>query len=273
MRRFAALVALAVLATAAPVTGGSIAGAAGAAVRIPRGDRLVIQASTGGGFVPVDIARNQYPELTITGRGEVLTLGPTTLQYPPNALPNVQVATISRARVRALVARAEQIGLLDDEHGDYGQPQITDHASTTVTVVANGERSTTSVYALGDDGDDLSDEQRDNRAALRKFLDEAGRGTPTAEYEPTALAVLAWRADGAGEDDTKAWPLAEPPVVAAGDGYGPGCTLLTDADLAAVLEAAASASTQTVWTSGSDAYELAFHPLLPYEHTCEDVLG
>ncbi len=273
MRRSAALVALAVLATAVSVTGGSIAGAGDAPLRIPRGDRLVIQASTGGGYVPEDIARNQYPELTITGRGEVLTLGPTTLQYPPNALPNVQVATISRARVRALVARAEQIGLLDDEHGDYGQPQITDQASTTVTVVANGRHSTTSVYALGYTGDDLTEEQRDNRAALRKFLDTASRGKPTTAYEPTALAVLAWRADGTDQDDAKAWPLAEPPVVAAGDGYGPGCTLLTGADMAAVLEAAAGASTQTVWTSGGDAYELAFHPLLPYERTCKDVLG
>lgn len=272
MRRSAALVVLAVLATAVPVTGGSIAGAGDAPVRIPRGDRLVIQASTGGGYVPEDIARNQYPELTITGRGELLTLGPTTLQYPPNALPNVQVATISRARVRALVARAEQIGLLDDEHGDYGQPQITDQASTTVTVVANGRRSTTSVYALGYTGDDLSEEQLDNRAALRRFLDAAARGEPTAEYEPTALAVLAWRADD-GDAETKPWPLTQAPVVAAGDGYGPGCTLLTGTDMAAVLEAAASASTQTAWTSGDDTYELAFHPLLAHEHTCKDVLG
>ena len=247
-----------------------------APARIPRGDRLVLQASTGGGYVPVDVARNQFPELTITGDGRVITLGPTTLEYPPRALPNLQVGRISRARVRALVKTAATLGLLDEEHPDYGDPQITDNPSTTVTVVADGERFTTSMYAPGYDGDDLTDEQRSNRTALLNFLGKASTTRRTKAYEPEAMAVVITRADVSQTPDSPAvqWPLGDLAVAAPAPGSDAGdfaCIVVSGADLAGVLDAAATASTESSWISEGQQYDLVLRPLLPYQHDCADV--
>jgi hypothetical protein len=240
--------------------------------RLPRGDRLVLQASTGGGYVSSDVARNEMPELTITRDGRVITLGPTTLQYPPNALPNLQVGRISPKRVRALVKSAGELGLLDDEQPDYGQPQVTDNPTTTVTVLADGERVTTSVYALGFDADGLSDEQRANRAALTTFLAQAAGTRTTRAYEYDRLAVLVRERSTDDLQETEIdWPLGDlGEAIPAGDGSGEGCLVAAGEDLATVIDAARDASTLTPWVSGGRRYDLAFRPLLPNERTCVD---
>lgn len=268
MQIVAACVLATLLALAAPA-----AGADDAPARIPRGDRLVLQASTGGGYVPADVARNQFPELTITGNGRVITLGPTTLEYPGQALPNVQEGRISRARVRRLVAAAESIGLLADEHPDYGDPQITDNPTTTVTVVADGEPVTTLMYAPGYDGDDLTDEQRENRAELSAFLAEASQTRRTRAYRPDAMAVLvAAHESGDLDEPVLDWPLGDLATVLADAGDGEeGCLLVTGEDLDTVLAAARDATTLTPWRSGGRQYDLVFRPLLPHERGCDDV--
>jgi hypothetical protein len=252
---------------------GPAASAGEALARIPRGDRLVLQASTGGGFVPDEVARNQFPELTITRDGRVITLGPTTLEYPGKALPNVQVGRISRTRVRELLETAESIGLHDDEHPDYGDPQITDNPSTTVTVVAGGERVTTSVYAPGYDGDDLTDEQRANRKALTAFLSEASETRRTRAYRPEAMAVLVTEHEGADTAEPALdWPLGDLSEVLAGsDELREGCLLVTGEDLVTVLDTARNATTLTPWTSVDRQYDLVFRPLLPNERDCDDL--
>jgi hypothetical protein len=261
-------------ALAALLTVGAQAAAADQATqRIPRGDRLVLQASTGGGLVPIEVTRNQIPELTITGNGRVITLGPTTLEYPPAALPNLQEGSISRARVRRLVAAAAALGLLGEEHGEYGEPGITDQAATTVTVVADGERSVTSVYALGYEGDELTDDQLAARDDLIDFLGAASDTRTTEPYVIERLAVLVARGDRAAQEGAPIpWPLGDlGEVLPPADSDAEGCVLVTGTDLATVLDAARGATTLTPWTSNGETYSLAFRPLLPNERDCDDV--
>jgi hypothetical protein len=234
-------------------------------------DEIVVQVVTRGGFGAESRQPAQLPQVSVFGDGRVITEGPTTLEYPGPALPNLQEYRLTRDGLAAIVDEARDLGLLDDPSPDFGDPGITDQPTTTVTVRVDGRTRQVDVYALGFD-DGLTAEQRENRRRLQQFIGAAGHPHAVGvlvvpgsarRYEPEALAVIVETFLPDIETEERDWPL--------GDLAGTTCAVFRDDDLAAVLDAARGARQDVRWLSGDESYWLVFRPLLPDERTCVDV--
>jgi hypothetical protein len=235
-----------------------------------RPDVAVVRVTTRGGFAAEASRRGELPHPSVFGDGRVIILGPTTLEFPGPALPNLQEFPLTGDGLKRILDEARTAGLLDDPPPDYGDPGITDQPTTTVTVRAGGATYRVDVYALGFD-DGLTAAQRENRKRLQQFIELAGDADAlrdvvvagsTRRYEPSALAVLI-RPSDATEGETHDWPL--------GDLAGAQCVVFRGADLAAVLDAARTAREDARWLSAGQSYQLVFRPLLPDERSCKDL--
>ena len=160
-------------------------------------DEVVVRVVTDGGFAAESREPARLPEVSVFGDGRVITQGPTTLEYPGPALPNLQEFRLTRDGVAAIVDEARAAGLLDDPPPDYGDAGITDQATTTVTLRVDGTKAEVQVYTLSFD-DGLTVEQRENRRELQQFIGFVGHAHgvgvhvipgSTRRYEPEALAV------------------------------------------------------------------------------------
>ncbi len=265
--------------TAALWACGDNGGGGASAARSPNGidhptgaDEIVVQVATGGGFVPFTSRLAEVPELTIYGDGRIVMVGPTTLEFPGAALPNLQEGRLTEDEVQELLRAAERAGLLDPEPPDYGEPLVTDLPTTVVTVGAGGDEHRVAVYALDyPDDTGLSREQRDARRRLRDFVRGIDADAVDRRYRPEAMAVLVRPGSPATGQE---WPLGD--LAGAGDPYGDSdpltrCLVVSGADLDTVLAAAEQATADTRWASGGNAYALVFRPLLPDEHSCDDL--
>lgn len=248
----------------------------------PRGgaDELVLRVATGGGMVPPGSRLAEIAEISVYADGRVITLGPTTLEFPGAALPNLQEGRLSTPALEQLVSAIRDAGLLDDPPPDYGDPLVTDLPTTVVTVNANGVERTISVYALDfEEGDDeLEADQREARQALRALLRGFDGDSATGAYEAESVAVFVQPFDAAQSGDTPSpttrdWPLGD--LADAGEPYegfdDTRCLVLTGADAQTVLTAAAEAREGDPWESGGTEYALVFRPLLPDETSCADL--
>jgi hypothetical protein len=266
---------VAAVALAFAACGGSSSSAGGSGPpRPPAGpDDVVVRVVTSGGFTAESRQAAHLPEVSVFGDGRVVVLGPTTLEFPGPALPNLQEFRVTDDGLARILRAALDAGLLDDAAPDYGDPGVTDQATTTVTVRADAGTRQVEVYALGFKArvSGVTPEQSENRDRLEQFVDLVGDAgalgdevVPGSErrFEPGALAVLVRQSD-ATDGDTHAWPL--------GDLAGTDCTVYTDGDLATALDAARGAREGDAWQSGGAAYNVVFRALLPDEHTCEDV--
>jgi hypothetical protein len=228
---------------------------------------------TEGAYLAETRRPDHLPKLSVFGDGRVVVVGPTTLEYPGPALPNLQEFRVTPDGLTRILDAARAAGLLGDEPPDYGEPGITDQATTTVTVHADGVTRRADAYALGFKGrlSGVTPEQDENRRRLERFIEQAGDvaalrndvvSRSERRYEPGAIAVLVRLSDATGTD-THAWPL--------GDLAGTDCVVFTGSDLGSVVAAARAAREGEAWTSAGASYDLDFRPLLPDEHSCNDV--
>jgi hypothetical protein len=246
-------------------------------------DRLVLRISTEGGFVPPQTLLQQMPSFSLYGDGRAITQGPQMEIYPGPALPSLVETPISPKGVRALVRDALDAGLGEDHR--YTTVSVSDMPTTTFTLDANGERHTTSVYALGAGGAQLrmSATERSARAALQRLSTEvadlrhalpAGSVGADQPYTPEGLRVFARRYTGQRDPMLREpeieWPLSTPLASFGTQASTSGirCGAVTGADLRLVLDAARSANQLTPWTSGGARYSLTFRVLLPDERGC-----
>jgi hypothetical protein len=270
MRRLIAVAAAAAALVLGACGGRSAGGSGPSPPSGPSGD-LVVRVVTKGGFAAESGGPARLPDLSVFADGRVITEGPTTLEYPGPALPNLEEFRFTRVGLDLVVDEARAAGLLDDPSPDYGDAGITDQPTTTVTVRVEGTTRQVQVYALGlDDG--LTAEQRENRRRLLQFIGFAGHPhgvgvhvvpDSTRRYEPEALAVRAEPFLLDIETERRDWPL--------GDLAGTECTVVSGADLPAVLDAARTAREDVRWQSAGETYQLDIRPLLPDEHTCDDL--
>ena len=149
---------------------------AGASDPRPTGSTdVVLRVSTGGGYVPEQVRLSDVPELTVYGDGRMVVLGPTTLEYPGPALPNLRELRLTPEGIDRVVRLATAAGLLSGKEPDYGSPQVTDNPTTAVTVNARGKEVQVSAYALGFDDASLTDTQARNRERLQRLIARAER--------------------------------------------------------------------------------------------------
>ena len=244
------------------------------------GAELVLRAATGGGLVPPSSRLAEIPELSIYADGRVITLGPTTLEFPGSALPNLQVGRLAAPDLDEYRLAIEAAGLLADPPPDFGDPGVTDMPTTVVTLTVDGEERTLSAYALDfSEGDDqLEPEQREARQRLRALVRgfEADLATETYAADAAAVLVRPFDADERGDSPpptTRDWPLGD--LAGAGELYegveDARCLVVTGADAQTVLTTAADANQGDRWRSGDAEYDVVFRPLLPDETTCADL--
>lgn len=246
------------------------------------GAELVFQAATGGGgFVPPSSRLAEIPEVSVYGDGRVIMLGPTTLEFPGSALPNLQVGQLSAPELDEFRRAIEAAGLLADPPPDFGDPGVTDMPTSVVTITVDGEERTLSAYALDFvEGDDqLEPDQREARLALRALVRGFDGDLATEQYEAESVAVFVRTneaeegSDDAPEPATRDWPLGD--LAGAGEPYEgfdeTRCLVVTGADAQTVLTAAADASEGDGWRSGNAEYDVVFRPLLPDETSCADL--
>ncbi|MGH9177005.1 MAG: hypothetical protein ACRD0N_00420 [Acidimicrobiales bacterium] len=234
---------------------------------------LAVQIRTGGGFVPVELNFTNTPEFTLYADGRVIATGPTTLEYPGAALPNLLEGRVNTQAVVAAVKSARSAGVFDKP--DLGRPPIADAATTTFTVVDGDHRAVLDAYALGfGETFGLTPAQLEARRKLEAFRDEMTNlgGAARDAYRASALSVLVQphRADQGSPEPAPGqadWPLGE--LGAGGvEQYGGRCLGFTGADAQQALAAAATARANTRWRSGGKEWSLSFRPELPGVASC-----
>jgi len=242
----------------------------------PGADDLVLQVHTAGGLAAPPLAA--IPELNVYGDRRAIVLGPTTLEFPGPALPNLQQGFLNDEELQEVLRAATAAGLLEDEAPDYGDPGVTDMPTTRVTINAGGVERTVSAYALAyeDGDDDLAPDQREARARLRELVAVVDGDVATESYEADAVAVfvrpyLTDEIPAAGRRD---WPLGD--LAGAGERYegvdDTRCLVVTGDDARTVLDVAGDAREGARWSSGGSDYALVFRPLLPNEAGCDDLV-
>lgn len=233
-------------------------------------DAPVLRVVTRGGFAAEAPQRGQLPRVSVFEDGRVIVVGPTTLEFPGPALPNLQEFRVTGDGIGRIIDEAHNAGLLKDPAPDYGDAGITDQPTTTVTVRVDGRSRRVDVYAL-DFSAGVTTEQRDNRERLTRLIQLAGDPDAlrdvvvpdsTRRYESTALAVIIRPSDST-EGEARAWPLD--------DLAGASCKIFDRGQLAAVLEAARTARDGDRWESAGATYNLQFRPLLPDQRSCDDL--
>ncbi|MBN1630039.1 MAG: hypothetical protein JW990_09760 [Thermoleophilia bacterium] len=243
-------------------------------------NEIVLQVSSGGGFVPVSWALTQVPEFTLYGDGTAIVTGPVIAIYPGPALPNLQTSRVSEKTMQAILSAAREAGLFASDV-DYGQPQITDVPATVITVNAEGTTYLSNIYALGaeENAGGLSLEQQQARAAVSSLIGKLLDLTPFetglqwSAYDYSSLAVFSVPVDPNIEpnpDDVQPnrleWPLGDLATLgeaAQPDGYRR--IVVSGDDLATLQPVLKEANQITIWTVGDREYNLYFRPLLPDE--------
>jgi hypothetical protein len=241
-------------------------------------DDLVLQVHTAGGLAAPPLAA--IPELSVYGDGRVIGVGPTTLEYPGAALPNLQQGFLSERELQEVLRAAGAAGLLGEEEPDYGDPGVTDMPTTEVVINAGGVERDVSAYALDfvDGDDDLEPAQQEARRRLRDFLRAVDADVATEGYEAESVAVFVRPFDvdetGDSSAETREWPLGD--LAGAGEpAFGTGdirCLVVEGADAQTVLVAADEAGADDRWRSGDAEYSIDFRPLLPDESGCDDLV-
>ena len=260
----------------------SCGGAASGPIDHPRGaTELVLRSDTGGGLVPREVLVGALPGFSLYGDGTMIALGGLREIYPPPAMPNLLSSTVTEEGMQRILVAARDAGLFSVR--DYGTPGIADGATTTFTVVADGNRSINEIYALGygDPGSDprLTEEQVGAREAALGFSTKLGDlpgflGSEvglTAPYDYRSLAVFSrlvepdQMGDAGGVTPNRlTWPLEDLTKVAV-DQSGLGRIVVTGQDLATLRPLLDQATQITLWSSGGRFYRLIFRPLLPDE--------
>ena len=250
----------------------------GAVVHPSGGDQVVLQVTTGGGFVPIEYNLTLAPEFSLYGDGTVIVTGPVIAIYPGPALPNLQAAKISEEAVQSILAAAKEAGLLQNGV-DYGQPTITDVGTTNIVINAAGQTYQSDIYALGMESDaaGLTMEQQQARAVINDFRGKlmdltAFESEPLtwASYEYERLVIFSQAVDTTTastdvQPNKIAWPLGD--LAALGEEVNGGFrrALITGEDLAQLQPLLKDATQITLWTSEDASYHVYFRPLLPEE--------
>lgn len=239
----------------------------------PAGDDIVWQEFTGGGFVPSEYVLRLVPRVTIYADGRTLRAADTndsTLR--PIALEEAQIPAED---LDAFLEEAAESGLFEPGT-DFGDPSVTDMASTSVTLWTGDTPRSVDVYALNFDIEpsmrDVTDEQVERRDRLKDLVAEArALGEDAEPYVPDqvrANLVSPGSQTDAGASPT-AWP--GPPLAAfpepAADGPGTSCLVIEGADAAAVSTAAAD-NPDAVWTIDGEVHQIVTAPMLPGEEGC-----
>ena len=238
-------------------------------------DTVVLRLSSGGGFVPMEIAFLEVPQLVVYGDGRVITAdqkAQVDFQNLPATAPLLE-RTLDEEGMQALLLAAQEHGLLEGTSPDYGEPNVTDMPGTSLSIAANGTDASHQAYALGfdDPAAGLTQDQLAARKELTAFIDQAldldtlAAGHVSAAEPYTAERYGVRRFEilddvAGGEIERQPWPAAagDPPANDA-------CTVVSGPEAAAIAEAFANAGSNDRWTLSGVEFRALARPILPGE--------
>jgi hypothetical protein len=205
-------------------------------------DEVVVEYAEVGGFVPREFAFQQTPNVLVSGDGRVFGPGAQIAIFPGPLLPAVQVQPITEDGIQAILAAADEAGLLQDI--EYEQPtNVADASTARVVINVNGETYVHEAYALGLalPGEEGGQETSPERRALADFIAELNDLTALvgadALGEQTIFEASEYGIEALVVDDLSAYGSSEQAELVGGHAAE---LVVVDLDPA---EAAASAST------------------------------
>ena len=253
--------------TGAPAADGAEAGA-------------VLTYTESGGFTTRELAFQDPPIVLITDDGRVITGAVTTMMFPGPLVPPHSVRSIEPAGVEAILAAADEAGLLGELDPDElaGDELIADASTATLEITApDGTTRRHEAYALGlgaGMGGPAS-ESTPARRALRGFLDAlvadpeglAGAGNLGEEkpWVPAAYQLVATPADEV-DGGPSADPDLAPTTVPWPEGTGgelAAATSCVEVERAAIGSLLDDADQLTRFEQGGTSWSLIVRPAYP----------
>jgi hypothetical protein len=235
-------------------------------------DEVVLSVGYTGGFVPASAEFNRTPTVLIAGDGSVYSPGVTTLEFPgPLVLP-IEIRTLDEAGIQAVLALADEHGLLAEAPAYPRNDQIADAPDTYVEITVGGETYRHQAYALGLDGGAASetDPARKSLAEFVEAVTDLGSVVPDGslsggELLAGDLEIQAAVVDAANYDEPTITPWASDSGIVLADATECAVVPTSDAAASALL---ADATQITLFTEGDVTYQLAVRPQLPGGPTC-----
>ncbi|HEX6355093.1 hypothetical protein [Actinophytocola sp.] len=205
---------------------------------------------------PAPWEQGRLPTFSLYGGGRVVVPGPSA-----GALQQAREFHLPAEEFGSLLTSAVVAGLYQAH--TYEDTDTVDATLLLVSLRANDDMRTTRVTE--------PEAHRSGPEGRVVAYVERLPGVPDGArvFQPTTLAVLATGGVSEGPTAAVPWPLRP-----LGDGTRTRegmCTLVTGDALTDVSRLAANASQETRWSSGGKLYAVSFRPLLPDEHTCQDV--
>lgn len=207
-------------------------------------DQLVLQVTTGGGLVPIEVQLTHTPWFALYGDGRVIVQGPVIAIYPAPLLPNLRQMQVTPPEIQKILAAADQAGLLGPD-ARFDAVDIYDASTTTFTTTVDGKTHTIRAYALGFNATMPDEAVAEAHKKLSGFSGEItdlaaflGRKIGDAEaYDAAAMRVFTSPTDLSNPDNLKrqvvVWPLTADPGTAGEAANVPNtrCLVLTGPDL------------------------------------------
>jgi hypothetical protein len=220
-----------------------------------------------GAFTTPEVAFQQTPTLLVAGDGRAFRPGAQIAIFPGPLLPAIEVLPIDEASIQAILAAADEAGLLAPPP-DYtvDAPPVTDVGSTIVALSADGAEYVHEAYALG-----FGAETNPDRLALETFVETAqaiaGSSTGGELFTPTEYDMLAVPDDVANYTE-EPLPVVQPWPAETGIRLADAtsCLAVPASDVQAVFDAANQLS---FFEDDGVTYRLAVRPVLPGGELCE----
>ena len=235
-------------------------------------DDVVVEYAEVGGFIPREFAFQQTPNVLVSGDGRVFGPGAQIAIYPGPLLPAVQVQSITEEGIQAILAAADDAGLLQEI--DYEQPtNIADASTAQVTINVNGETYVHEAYALGlaipGEG---GQETTPQRQALADFIAQLNdlAGLVGADelgeqeiFDPSQYGIEALVVEDLsvyGSDGIEPTVIDWPADVTVRLADAATCTVVPASEVGEILGAA---NQLTFFTDADVTYQVLAKPILP----------
>ncbi|MCB0999040.1 MAG: hypothetical protein R2713_16870 [Ilumatobacteraceae bacterium] len=252
----------------------------GAAITYPTdATTAVVRYAYEGGFVPVEVAFTQLPNLVVSGDGRVYRPAATTAIYPGPLVQPFTVRTITDEGVQTLLALADEHGLLAPPPDYSAELNIADAPDTVVRLQAADGSYEHRAYALGIAAadDDPESELTEPRRQLARFVqalvaleDTVGAA---ALGEETIVEPEAYRLRATPVDESTLGGLEVEPTFVDWPAAA-GLDLATASSCATVTatqvgDTFADATQTTYFRQDGATYQLAVAIVLPGDAGCD----
>jgi len=241
---------------------------------------VLVSVDQAGWYGPLEYELRNTASFLLLGDGTAIVPGAQIEIYPAPAIHSLQSAQLTEQQIQELFAMAEDAGLLGAEI-DFGEPGITDQATTYVDITVDGRTVSQAAYALDytdDNSPNMPEASRAARAALRDFIAAAYAmvGADTEVFQPEALLAHRLRVsdeiprDPEFAQEPEIWPIATAPPPLA-PGQASSCVEILGREATVLHSALVEANELTTWLIGAEsATRMAFRPLLPGDSGCQE---